>query len=85
MYTKLGRVVAALALMVGVFHLALGVGIASGFLPEASRAYLGNKTTGETIDQSVYVIVFAIILGILTEISRSLVEIREVLTDSENE
>jgi len=74
LFTNLGRVVAFLALLSGILHVAGGLMIAAGVLgPEqaALARYFGKSTTGAVIDRSLYAILFAIALGILTEISRS--------------
>ncbi len=72
-YTKTARVIAGLALLLGILSLVMGFTIATGIVvePEQGR-YLGNKTTGQMIDKGTYTIIFAVALGVLTEISQSL-------------
>ena len=73
-FTHLGRFVALLALVIGIWYVAMGLMIATGALaPEqwALARYFGKKTTGAVIDRGVYVILFSIALGTLTEISYS--------------
>jgi hypothetical protein len=38
---------------------------------KAAQRYLGSATTGEAIDQGLMLVVFGIAIGILTDISRS--------------
>jgi len=74
LFTNLGRIVAFLALLSGIFWVAGGLMIATGALgPEQAvlARYFGKSTTGAVIDRGAYLILFAIALGILTEISRS--------------
>ena len=72
-YTKIARVIVAIAIIMGVLSLAMGLSIATGIIvePEQGR-YLGNKTTGQMIDKGIYTIIFAVALGVLAEISQSL-------------
>ena len=74
LYTNLGRIVAVLAMVIGIWHIASGLMIATGGLaPEEfflKRYFPGKSTTGAVIDHGMYIILFAIALGILTEISR---------------
>ena len=74
-FTFCGRIVAVLAVFLGVFRIALGLLIAGmeGPAQEAAIAnYFGAGTTGENIDQAFYVVFIGIALGILTEISYTL-------------
>jgi len=72
-FTRLGTIAAFLVLVFGCLQLAMGIGIATEFIVEPTPGrYLGSHTSGQTIDRGVYAILFAIILGILTEISRSM-------------
>ena len=71
-FTKLGGVVAWLALVFGTIRVAMGFLIALSENREAlSKLYLGSKTTGQAIDGGVMMLLFGIGLGILVEISRS--------------
>lgn len=69
-FTKVGRVIAWLAVAFGGLRIALGFGLAGGSA-EAAQRYLGSATTGEAIDQGLMLVVFGIAIGILTDISRS--------------
>jgi hypothetical protein len=74
-FTHLGRVVAILALVAGIWSITLGVMIATeslGPYADALARYAPRKSSsGEVIDRGIYTVLFAIALGILTEISRS--------------
>ncbi len=73
-FTRLGRIVAFLALIAGFFRVATGVLIAAGAMGPQQAALariFGSTTTGAVIDGGIYAIIFAIALGILTEISQS--------------
>lgn len=75
-FTRLGTLVAWLALLLAVARIGVAVFILWGTRDAEVAAswtarYLGTKSTGQAIDQAGTVIAFAIILGILTEISRS--------------
>jgi len=74
-YTKLGRVVAALAFGLGLLGIVVGFSLAA----ETSQAYLGTKTSGEWIDRGIYMTVFGVIVGVLTDISDSVAELRTKL------
>ena len=77
-YTKIGRGIAILAIIFGVLRVALGFAIATGVMIEPTPGrYLGTSSSGEAIDQGLYVVLFGIILGILTDISRSLAKRQE--------
>lgn len=72
-FTRLARIVAFIALALGAFKFAVGFLIASGVVGPAQEAlarYLpGTATTGEAIDRGLYVVIFAIALGTLADIS----------------
>lgn len=72
-FTKLGRIAAVLVFIFGLLSLLMGLGVATGIIVEPEPGhYLGSRTSGEAIDQGIYRILFAIALGILTEISQSI-------------
>ncbi len=72
-YTKAARVVAVVAFVLGVLSVLMGLTVATGLTPEPSPgAYLGRKTSGQAIDRGIYYILFAIVVGVLSEISQSL-------------
>ena len=72
LFTTLGRIVAGLIFAYGLLRFAMGLAVATGALvePEPGR-YLGARTSGEAIDQGIYTMLFAIVLGVVVEISRS--------------
>ncbi|MBN15511.1 MAG: hypothetical protein CMJ15_09885 [Pelagibacterium sp.] len=70
-FTKLGIIVARLALFLGAFRVATGLFFAfNRDATDFAARYLGSKTSGQAIDQGLLMIAFAIVLGILAEISR---------------
>ena len=75
LYTRLGRIVAVLALIAGIWDLFWGLSFALGWTDAASFTRYATpslgKSSGQVIDRGIYTVHFAIALGILTEISRS--------------
>lgn len=69
-YTKLGQVVAGLSVGLGLFGFVIGVSLAVGAEPGPAPV-LGTKTSGQWIDRGIYMAVFGVIVGVLTDISRS--------------
>ncbi|WP_145693588.1 hypothetical protein [Gemmobacter caeni] len=53
----------------GALRVAMGFALAGD--GAAAARYLGSSSPGEAIDQGLYTMIFAISLGILTEISRA--------------
>ncbi|MBB2832389.1 UNVERIFIED_ORG: hypothetical protein GGD51_002518 [Rhizobium esperanzae] len=77
-FTILAKIVAWLALVLGAFQLLIGLGSATGFLdPSALQRYAPGPSSGKVIDHALYQIIFAIALGTLAEISRSVRGSRE--------
>jgi hypothetical protein len=76
MFTRIGIVGAWLALIGGGLRLATAIYVASIEDPAHAAIlkarYLGSKPVGDIIDGAITVIVFAVAIGILTEISRSI-------------
>ncbi|WP_299816997.1 hypothetical protein [uncultured Roseibium sp.] len=73
LFTRLGKIAAYLALLVGGMEFLVGLGVAFEFIVEPTPGrYLGSRTPGQAIDRGTLIILFAIVLGIVTEISRSL-------------
>ncbi|MDR9782276.1 hypothetical protein [Rhizobium redzepovicii] len=69
-FTNLAKIVAWLALVLGAFQLAIGLGVATGLLePSALPRYAPGPSSGKVIDHALYQIIFAIALGALAEIS----------------
>ncbi|AXI53248.1 hypothetical protein SuNHUV7_10710 (plasmid) [Pseudoseohaeicola sp. NH-UV-7] len=78
MFTKLGRILAVMAVLWGVMRIAMAVAVLMSDDPSwATVRYLGTKTTGQVIDQGLYTIIFGILVGVLTDISKSLFSIRD--------
>lgn len=72
-FTALGRIVAILASLFGCLRIGMGFGgaISENSVAFAAR-YLGTANTGEAITQGFYLLVFGILVGVLTDISRLL-------------
>jgi hypothetical protein len=72
-FTNLARIVSWLALVFGAIRFATGIAIALGTLGEYDAALAryapGAANVGEVIDRGMYVVIFAIALGTLAEIS----------------
>lgn len=74
LFTRLGRIVAFIALAAGILQIAIGLMIAAGLAGQEGGAlarYSSKLSTATVIDGGIYVALFAIGLGILTEISSS--------------
>lgn len=77
-FTRLGRILAVLAILFGVLRITMALVALNSDNPAAVARYLlGSKSTGHYIDQGIYMIVFGILVGVLTDISRSLLSFRE--------
>jgi hypothetical protein len=75
-FTHLGRIVALIALVGGILHVVIGVFIATEIL-EPYQAVLGQyyppaRSSSVIIDRGLYVVLFSIALGVMTEISYAL-------------
>ncbi len=82
-FTKFGRILAVLAIILGALRIATAVLVLASDDPtSAAGAILGSKTTGQAIDQGIYTIVFGILVGVLTDISKSVAKLRP--SSSEN-
>ncbi|MCU9847963.1 hypothetical protein OEZ60_08085 [Defluviimonas sp. WL0024] len=72
-FTKACRIVATLAVAFGLLRLGMGFGLAFGMGEGADLSgYIGNKTTGQVINQGIYAVLFGVALGTLADISRAL-------------
>lgn len=75
LFVRLGNVAAWAALVLGTFRFSMGLFVAMQDDPEVRAAmtarYLGRTTSGAAMDQGLWVIGFAIVLGILVHIARS--------------
>ena len=72
---------ALFALLMGISMVAVGLIIATGLtepllgIPQEAalpRYFPGKSSTGEVIDRGIYIVIFSIALGILTEIRYAL-------------
>lgn len=74
----MGQLVASLSLLFGASKVLISFYVASiddvTHRAAAKAEYLGSGTTGAHIDKGVMLVIFAICLGILTDISRSVKE-----------
>jgi hypothetical protein len=79
-FVRIGTVLAWLGLVLGVARMAMGFFVANAGDAETRAAvaarYLGSISPGEAIDRGALYIVFAIALGILAKIGRSVSERR---------
>lgn len=75
-FTKAARILAVLAVVWGILRLSLAILVIMSDDPTLAGRYLGSKTTGQVIDQALYTIVFGILVGVATDISRSLATVR---------
>ncbi|WP_342069688.1 hypothetical protein [Yoonia algicola] len=71
-FTMVGRFIAKTAIVLAALRIATALLVIFSDDPiVAASSLLGSQTTGEAIDQAVYVVIFAICLGVLTDISRA--------------
>lgn len=85
-FTKLGTVAAWLLLIAGAIRIATGMLVAvnldtPGFDP---TRYLGSKSSGWAIDRGTLYILGAAVLGMLTEISRSVRQRASALAEKQD-
>lgn len=76
-FTKAGRVVAWLALIFGGARIAIAVFVIESGDPSLASRYLGSGAPGQAIDEGFYALIFGILVGVLTDISRTLAEKRQ--------
>ena len=75
-FTRLGKIVAILALTLGAIRIGTAVLILFSDDPVgAAPHYLGSRSTGDAIDQGLYTVAFGILIGMLAEISKALATI----------
>ena len=71
-FTRAGRIVAWLAIILGGLRIATAILVLMTDDPSAAAPMLlGSKSTRQAIDQGLYAIVFGVVVGVLTDISRS--------------
>ena len=72
LFTHLARLVAVIGFFIGAFRVYLGIATATGNMEQSSFArYTTASSPGEAIDVGLIVILLAIALGTLAEISFS--------------
>ncbi|MBZ9684641.1 MULTISPECIES: hypothetical protein [unclassified Mesorhizobium] len=70
LFTYMARIVAVLALVLGVMQIAVAFSFADN--PDALSRYTGRSSAGSVIDRAVFALLLSIALGTLSEISLSL-------------
>ena len=70
-FTRAGRIVAWLAIIFGLLRSAIALFVVQSGDPSLAARYLGGGTTGGAMDQGIYVIIFGVVVGVLTDISQS--------------
>jgi hypothetical protein len=71
-FTSAGRLLAKLLILLAVARIGLAVyAINATDAGSDMMRYLGPGSTGQIIDEAIYVLIFAICLGVLTDISRA--------------
>lgn len=72
-FAKIARLIALLAIVLGLMRAGIGVYVASIEPREARMAatarYIGSKSSGQAIDQGIYMILFGVCLGTLAGIA----------------
>lgn len=70
-FTRLARIIAWIAFLLGVLRILMGFAIASGFVgpyEEALARYTTETSSGEVINQGFVYLLFGVALGTLAEI-----------------
>lgn len=70
-FSTMGRVLAFLMIVFAVLRVTMGFIVASIGTPEAAARYLGSRSSGGAIDQGLILLALGIVVGVLTDISRS--------------
>lgn len=73
-FTRAGRVIAWLAVIMGGTRIAMALFVAQSGDPSLIPRYLGGGTTGDSINLGIYELTFGIVVGVLTDISRSVAD-----------
>ena len=74
-FTHLARLLSIAALLLGLLHVLLGLAIATEFIGPYQAAlarYTTKSSSGQVINEGAYIVLFAIALGTLAEISFSM-------------
>jgi hypothetical protein len=81
-FTKAARIIAIVAIVLGLLRVLVGNYVAF-HKPEGrdlvQSRYLGSSTSGQAIDQGIYIILFAMALGTLAEISFQIKRVHDKL------
>lgn len=78
-FTTAGRIVAWLAIIFGGVRVAMAVHVGQMGDPSLIPRYLGGGTIGDSINLGMYEILFGIVVGVLTDISRSVRKKPEII------
>lgn len=78
-FTKMGRVIAWLLVIVGGSRAVLAFAIAFQTGQSMAPRYFGSKSTGEVIDAALLYVLIGVVVGIVAEISRSVAGKTEVI------
>jgi len=71
-FTRAGRIVAWLAIILGGIRIATAILVLMTDDPSAAAPMiLGSKSIGQAINQGLYAAIIGIVVGVLTDISRS--------------
>jgi len=71
-FIKLGQILAYGAIIIGLFRaISAIVLVSSGNSPTPISRYLGSGTSGEIIDESLYMALCGVLIGILTVIAKN--------------
>ena len=70
-YTKVARVIAAIALFTGISATLMGIGLAMSVSAGTAAGEVG-RFSGQLIDNGIYSTLIAVAIGVLSDISRSL-------------
>jgi hypothetical protein len=73
-FTKFSAGVAWLTVILSVFQIVVGIAIATLGSPETARDIFGSRGTGRAIDQGMIWLVVGLALGMVSEMSRAIVE-----------
>ena len=68
-FCKTAKIIGSIGATCGLLRFGVGVGVAFSDTPAADAAqYLGSKTAGQAIDQGIYWIAVAVVIGAIGEI-----------------
>ncbi|MGQ4274968.1 hypothetical protein [Terrihabitans sp. B22-R8] len=70
-FTSIGRVLAYILFALGAMRTGMGLYVAINGTAADVQRYIGSGTTGEAIDQGLMYLMAGVVLGVITEISRS--------------